>query len=52
MAESKPELITFVGDIRKLPDSFYMAVARLLLAAHDAEKARAQAAAEEQGAAR
>ena len=49
MAESKPELFTFVGDVRKLPDSFYMAVARLLLAAHDAEKARAQASAENQG---
>jgi hypothetical protein len=40
MPNPAPEAIKFVGHYRDLPDSFFMAVARLLLAAHDADRAR------------
>jgi hypothetical protein len=43
MPSPTPETIKIVGDFRDLPDSFYMAIARLLLAAHDADKAREKA---------
>lgn len=52
MTDPSPDVIEFVGDVRKLPDSFFMALARLILAAHDADKARAKADAEKEGAAR
>lgn len=52
MAEPSTEQLEFVGDVRKLPKSFFMAIARLLLAAHDADRAREKTAAEQQGAAR
>lgn len=35
---SKAPEFTFVGDVSKLPDSFFRAVALVLLDAHDREK--------------
>lgn len=52
MSSPTPETIKIVGDFRDLPDSFYMAIARLLLAAHDADKAREKATASSEEAAK
>lgn len=38
MTESSTEQFEFCGDVGDLPQSFYMALARLLLAAHEGEK--------------
>lgn len=38
MAEPPTELFEFCGDVGDLPQSFYMALARLLLAEHETEK--------------
>ncbi len=46
MTSPTAEAIKIVGDFRELPDSFYMAIARLLLAAHDADRAREKTEAE------
>lgn len=52
MPSPSPEVLKFAGDFRELPDSFFMALARILLAAHDADKARAMAAASDEEAAK
>lgn len=46
MTEPTHDAFEFVGDSRELPPTFYMAVAKLLLSMHDADKTRAKADAE------
>ena len=43
MADSQEPVFEWVGDFNDLTPEFYMALAQLLLAAHDAQKAREQA---------
>jgi hypothetical protein len=51
MAEQSTDALAIVGEPHRLPQSFFMALARLILAAHDAEKSRENEASKAAGAA-
>lgn len=51
MVKQPSEPITVVGEPQQLTESFFMALARLILAAHDGERSRLSASPKTEGAA-